>query len=88
MKSLKLAAKDGGEFITDDAANVYSGKYPLARFLYIYVNKAPDKPLCPLVQEFLALRAVEGWPGDRHQGRLSAASRTARRRRAAEAEVN
>jgi phosphate transport system substrate-binding protein len=54
VKSLKLAAKDGGEFVTDDADNVYSGKYPLARFLYVYVNKAPDKPLGPLVQQFLA----------------------------------
>jgi len=54
VKSLKLAAKDGGEFISDDASNVYAGKYPLARFLYIYVNKAPDKPLSPLVKEFLA----------------------------------
>jgi phosphate transport system substrate-binding protein len=54
VKSLKLAAKDGGEYVTDDASNVYSGKYPLARFLYIYVNKAPGKSLGPLVREFLA----------------------------------
>jgi phosphate transport system substrate-binding protein len=54
VKSLKLAAKDGGEFVADEAANVYSGKYPLARFLYVYVNKSPDKPLSPLVKEFLA----------------------------------
>ena len=53
VKSLKLAAKAGGDFVSDDATNVYSGKYPLARFLYIYVNKAPDKPLGPLVKEFL-----------------------------------
>ena len=53
VKSLKLAAKDGGEFVNDDADNVYSGKYPLARFLYVYVNKASDKPLDPLVQQFL-----------------------------------
>jgi len=53
VKSLQLAAKDGGEYVTDDADNVYSGKYPLARFLYVYVNKAPDKPLDPLVREFL-----------------------------------
>jgi phosphate transport system substrate-binding protein len=53
VKSLKLAAKEGGEFVTDDQANVYSGKYPLARFLYIYVNKAPGKPLDPLVGQFL-----------------------------------
>ena len=30
-----------------------SGKYPLNRFLYIYINKAPGKPLDPLVKEFL-----------------------------------
>lgn len=54
VKAVKLAAKDGGEYIADDAENVYSGRYPLARFLYIYVNKAPGKPLSPLVREFLA----------------------------------
>ena len=53
VKSLKLAAKAGGEFFADDPENVYSGKYPLARFLYVYVNKASDKPLDPLVQQFL-----------------------------------
>ncbi len=29
-----------------------------SRFLYVYVNKAPNKPLDPLVREFLKLRAV------------------------------
>jgi len=53
VKSLKLAAKDGGEFVSDDAEHVYSGKYPLARFLYVYVNKASDKPLDPVAQQFL-----------------------------------
>ena len=32
-----------------------SGKYPLSRFLYIYINKAPGKPLDPLVKEYLKL---------------------------------
>jgi phosphate transport system substrate-binding protein len=53
VKTVKLAAKDGGDYVADDAANVYSGKYPLARFLYVYVNRAPGKPLDPLVREFL-----------------------------------
>jgi phosphate transport system substrate-binding protein len=53
VKALKIAAKDGGEYYSDEAENVYSGKYPLSRFLYIYVNKAPNKPLDPLVREFL-----------------------------------
>ncbi len=36
-------------------ADVQSGKYPLWRFLFIYVNKAPNKPLDPLVGEFIKL---------------------------------
>jgi phosphate transport system substrate-binding protein len=33
--------------------HVVSGTYPLARKLYIYVDKPPGKPLTPLVKEFL-----------------------------------
>jgi phosphate transport system substrate-binding protein len=53
VKSLKLAAKEGGEFVADESEQVYAGRYPLARFLYVYVNKAPGQPLSPLVREFL-----------------------------------
>jgi phosphate transport system substrate-binding protein len=35
--------------------NALSGKYPLARFLYVYVNKHPKKPLAPLEAEFVKL---------------------------------
>jgi len=35
------------------ADNVYAGTYPLSRYLYIYVNRAPGQPLDPLVKEFL-----------------------------------
>jgi phosphate transport system substrate-binding protein len=34
-------------------ANVISGKYPLSRFLFIYVNKPPNKRVPPLIEEFL-----------------------------------
>ena len=37
------------------ADNAYSGSYPLARFLYVYVNKAPGKALDPLTREFVKL---------------------------------
>ncbi len=53
VKALQLAEKD--QFFDGGYANVTSGKYPLARFLYIYVNKAPGKPLDPLVKEYLKL---------------------------------
>jgi phosphate transport system substrate-binding protein len=32
---------------------VVSGRYPLQRYLYIYVNRKPGQPLDPLVKEFL-----------------------------------
>ena len=31
-----------------------TGKYPIARFLYIYVNLDPHKPADPLIQQFMA----------------------------------
>ncbi len=33
--------------------NVISGHYPLSRFLFIYVNKAPGKPLPLMIEEFI-----------------------------------
>ncbi len=30
-----------------------SGKYPIARYLYVYLNKKPDQPLDPLRAEFI-----------------------------------
>ncbi len=55
VKALDLAAKEGAPFARADAADVYAGKYPLARFLMIYVNQAPGRPLDPLVKEFVRL---------------------------------
>jgi phosphate transport system substrate-binding protein len=54
VKVLSLAAREG-DFSDGSYADVVSGKYPLARFLYIYINKAPNKPLDPVVREFLRL---------------------------------
>jgi phosphate transport system substrate-binding protein len=49
-----LALSETGAVYSDgNYADVVSGKYPLARFLYIYVNRAPGKPLDPVVAEFL-----------------------------------
>ena len=54
VKVVSLAAKEGA-YSDGSYADVVSGKYPLARFLYLYVNKAPNKPLDPVVREFLRL---------------------------------
>ncbi|WP_296266956.1 MULTISPECIES: phosphate ABC transporter substrate-binding protein PstS [unclassified Pseudomonas] len=55
VKTVPLAKKEGGEFIEDNEENALNGKYPLSRFLYVYVNKAPNKPLAPLDAEFIKL---------------------------------
>jgi len=48
---LSLDSKSG--FVEAEAANAYTGRYPLARFLYLYVNYKPGKQLEPLRAEYL-----------------------------------
>ena len=55
VRAVPLSDKDGGRCVEGTADNSYSGTYPLARFLYVYVNKAPGKPLDPLTREFARL---------------------------------
>jgi phosphate transport system substrate-binding protein len=53
VRALPLSEKTGGTCVEATAANAYSGKYPLSRFLYVYINRAPGKPLDPLTREFM-----------------------------------
>jgi len=53
VKTLALAAKSGEPYINDEFENVLTGKYPLSRFLYIYVNRKPGEPLDPTVKQYL-----------------------------------
>ncbi len=55
VRAVPLTKKDGGKFIAATPANAVSGKYPLSRFLYVYVNKHPNKELAPLEKEFLKM---------------------------------
>ncbi|MGD0959611.1 MAG: phosphate ABC transporter substrate-binding protein PstS family protein [Methylomonas sp.] len=55
VKALALSHKEGEAFIEPSPENAISGKYPLSRFLYVYVNKKPNEPLAPLEKEFLKL---------------------------------
>ena len=48
-------SKKGGEYVEATSANAVKGTYPLSRFLYVYVNKAPNKPLAPLEREFIKM---------------------------------
>ncbi len=45
--------KEGSDYVEPTYENVASGKYPLSRFLYVYVNKEPNRVLDPLTKEFL-----------------------------------
>lgn len=53
VKTLSLSEKKGGICYGGSYENVISNKYPLSRYLYIYIVKHPSKPLDPLVKEFL-----------------------------------
>ncbi|TCK19121.1 phosphate ABC transporter substrate-binding protein (PhoT family) [Thiogranum longum] len=55
VRTVPLAKKDGQPFVEATSENAITGKYPLSRFLYVYVNKHPNKPLPPLEREFLKL---------------------------------
>lgn len=45
--------KNGESYKEAETENVLDGSYPLARFLFIYINKMPGKPLDPLILEFV-----------------------------------
>jgi phosphate transport system substrate-binding protein len=53
VKAVALAAKEGAPYFPAEPEAVFSGKYPLARYLYVYINRAPGKPFDPLTREFL-----------------------------------
>ncbi|MBS0662732.1 MAG: substrate-binding domain-containing protein [Verrucomicrobia bacterium] len=53
LRAVPLAAEDGGAFVTGTAATVASGEYPLTRYMYIRLNRAPGEKLAPQVREFL-----------------------------------
>src|SRR5438445_591595 len=55
VRAVPLAEKEGGKCFEADPDNAYSGSYPMARFLYVYVNRAQGKPLEPLTREFVKL---------------------------------
>lgn len=55
VRALPLAKNDKSPFIEASEENAISGKYPLARILYVYVNKAPNKPIGKIEMEFLKM---------------------------------
>lgn len=53
VRAVPLASFAGGQCYEASAEATFSGKYPLARYLRIYLNKKPDQPLDPVRSEFI-----------------------------------
>src|SRR5215510_2107155 len=55
VRAVPIAEQEGAACVAATADNAYAGAYPLARFLYVYINKPPGKSLDPLTREFVKL---------------------------------
>lgn len=53
IRAIPLSFKEGEPYKNAEIKNVMNGSYPMARFLYVYINKKPGQPLDPLIQEFI-----------------------------------
>ncbi|WP_194757126.1 PstS family phosphate ABC transporter substrate-binding protein [Aliidiomarina indica] len=55
VRAIALSATEGGECFEPTAENAATGDYPLARYLYVYVNKHPNRDLDPMTREFVKM---------------------------------
>ncbi len=53
VRAVPLAADADSKAVPATAEYAYSGEYPLARYLYVYVNYRPGSELDPLRREFI-----------------------------------
>ncbi|MFM7042870.1 MAG: hypothetical protein ACKO35_11910, partial [Planctomycetaceae bacterium] len=65
--------------VVPSAEAAYAGDYPLARFLYLSLNRAPNTALDPLRREFLRyVLSAEGQAEVRKDGYLPVTAEVAR----------
>lgn len=55
VRALPIAKNASSPFYHATPEDAIAGNYPLARFLVVYVNKEPNKPLPPLEAEFIKM---------------------------------
>ena len=53
VKPLAIAAAESGPYIAPTRETMYRRTYPLSNAVYIYINRAPGKPISPRLKEFL-----------------------------------
>jgi phosphate transport system substrate-binding protein len=53
VATVPLASDPGADFVAAIPDNAYKGRYPLARFLFVYMNYKPGAELDPLRREFV-----------------------------------
>ncbi|MDT8452902.1 MAG: phosphate ABC transporter substrate-binding protein PstS family protein [Gammaproteobacteria bacterium] len=55
VKAVPLSKKEGKPFVEATAENALDNSFPLSRYLYVYINKHPNKPIAPLEREFIKM---------------------------------
>ena len=53
VRAVPLALADGAECRDTSPETTYAGKYPFARYLYVYLDKKPNERLIRLRAEFI-----------------------------------
>jgi len=53
VRAVPIALNQNAPYVEANAVNSMSGDYPLARFLWIYINRRPNQELPPLEREFI-----------------------------------
>lgn len=76
VRAVPLSA-NSGPAINASMENAYTGKYPLARYLFLYVNKSPSVTLDPLRKEFLRyVLSEQGQEAVKKEGYIPLTSKT------------
>ncbi|CUS48348.1 MAG: ABC-type phosphate uptake system substrate-binding component PstS [Idiomarinaceae bacterium HL-53] len=55
VRAIPLSIETGGELFEPSSENAATGDYPLARYLFVYINKHPNRPLDPMTREFVKM---------------------------------
>jgi phosphate transport system substrate-binding protein len=71
VRALELAADAKGGYFAPTVDNVNSLRYPMSRFLYLYLDAAPGKPLAPAITTLLrTVCSADGQAAVRAEGYL------------------